>query len=66
MTIQVNDFIKGSYKFGVICGRVKQVKKNRVVIEKYRQYYESLTPTGEEVNVIISRIHEVNNLPFSQ
>jgi len=54
--IKVGDFIKGSYKWGCICGVVTEIKKSKVVIKECNQYYNVYTLTDLFVNVTKSRI----------
>lgn len=57
--IKIGDFIKGSYKFGCICGVVIDVKKSIVIIKKCNQNYSEYTLTEKLVNITKSRITEV-------
>jgi hypothetical protein len=57
--IKIGDFVKGSYKFGCICGVVVDVKKSIVIIKKCNQHYNEYTLTEKLVNVTKSRIREV-------
>lgn len=58
-TIQVGDFIKGSYKFGRIHGIVIKLKKSIVVIKQCDAYYNEYTLTNTLVNVTKSRIDKI-------
>ena len=57
--IQIGDFIKGSYKFGCICGIVTDIKKSIVVIKQCNPYYNEYTLTNNLVNVTKSRISAI-------
>jgi len=57
--IKIGDFVKGSYKFGCICGVVVDAKKSIVIIKKCNQNYNEYTLTEKLVNVTKSRITEV-------
>jgi len=57
--IKIGDFIKGSYKFGCICGIVTEIKKSIVVIKQCNPYYNEYTLTTNLVNVTKSRISKI-------
>ena len=57
--IKIGDFIKGSYKFGCICGVVTEIKKSIVVIKQCTPYYNEYTLTTNLVNVTKSRISNI-------
>ena len=57
--IEIGDFIKGSYKFGCVCGIVTEVHKSIVIIKKCDAYYNEYTITDKMVNVTKSRINQV-------
>ena len=57
--IKIGDFIKGSYKFGCICGIVIEIKKSIVVIKQCNAYYNEYTLTNNLVNVTKSRISKI-------
>jgi len=57
--IKIGDFIKGSYKFGCICGVVTEIKKSIVVIKQCNPYYNEYTLTTILVNVTKSRISKI-------
>ncbi len=57
--IEIGDFIKGSYKFGCICGIAVDVKKSTVVIKECRPHYNEYTVTNRLVNVTKSRINQI-------
>jgi len=54
--IKVGDFIKGSYKYGCICGVVTEVKKSIVVIKECNMWHNVYTLTDRLCNVTKSRI----------
>ena len=56
-SIKVGDFIRGSYKYGCICGVVAEVKKSIVVIKKCQRHYNVYTLTNTFCNVTKSRIY---------
>ena len=57
--IKIGDFIKGSYKFGCICGVVKEIKKSIVVIKQCNPHYNEYILTNILVNVTKSRISKI-------
>jgi hypothetical protein len=57
--IKIGDFIKGSYKFGVIYGVVTEIKKSIVVINECTCHYEQYTMTTNLVNVTKTRIFQI-------
>ena len=57
--IKIGDFIKGSYKFGCICGVVTEIKKSIAVIKQCNPYYNEYTLTTILVNVTKSRISKI-------
>jgi hypothetical protein len=57
--LKVGDFIKGSYKFGCVCGVVSKIKKSIVVIKICKPYYNEYTLTEHLLNVTKDRIHTV-------
>jgi hypothetical protein len=57
--IKIGDFIKGSYKFGCICGIVTDIKKSIVVIKECNQLYNEYTLTNNLVNITKSRIYKI-------
>ena len=57
--IKIGDFIKGSYKFGCICGVVKSVKKSIVIINQCDPNYNEYTLTNRTVNITKSRISQI-------
>lgn len=57
--IKIGDFIKGSYKFGCICGVVVDIKKSIVIIKNCNQHYNEYTLTEKLVNVTKNRINQV-------
>jgi len=61
--IKIGDFIKGSYKYGCICGIVLKVNKSVVVIQEYNGFYNTYTKTENIVNVTKNRISEIGLEP---
>ncbi len=57
--IKIGDFVKGSYKFGCICGVVTEIKKSIVVVNQCNPYYNEYTMTTNLVNVTKSRITKI-------
>ena len=57
--IKVGDFIKGSYKFGVVSGIVTKIQKSIVVIKKLNPHYTEYNKTDELVNITKTRIFRV-------
>ena len=57
--IKIGDFIKGSYKFGCICGIVTEIKKSIVVVKECNSYYDEYALTDNLVNVTKSRIYKI-------
>ncbi len=62
-SIKVGDFIRGSYKYGCICGVVTEVKKSIVVIKKCNMWHNVYTLTNTLCNVTKSRIHIIGLNP---
>lgn len=57
--IKVGDFIKGSYKFGIVSGVVSQIKKSIVVIKICNEHYNEYTLTEHLLNVTKKRINRI-------
>ena len=57
--LKIGDFIKGSYKFGCVCGVVSEIKKSIVVIKICNPYYNEYTLTEHLLNVTINKISTV-------
>lgn len=58
--IKIGDFVKGSYKYGCVCGIVKKINKKNVVVSRHREYYNEYTNLNIDLNITIARITEIN------
>lgn len=58
--IKIGDLVLASYKYGSVCGIVKKINKNTIVVNRHWQKYNTYTASNVDLNITISRIYDIN------